>query len=299
MCFAMQARAEDVGLPLVRKMAVFPIADANVGSAEDAWWQLREVLTRDQKFLVASRRFMINRGVFQPRKNLKPADVIILGKILDAESIMTTVLVDRKLKSTVYLAENGSPIWESELELHPAIPVADQLIRASQKMAQDFIWALPYQGFQLLDDSIGKSVYQMDGTDRAMIFHGLSSGLEVGDQVQWVRSFSDPGRPMLGVGNRIEIIAEGKILSIQGNQAEVQILKARDLKELSTESLVRFPKELEKLKALYAKEKGASLEAEYLGAELKTTSELRAGHSSTSTALAFLGNIALMVLLAF
>src|SRR4051812_42407301 len=75
---------------LLRRIAVFPIADANVSTGEEAWWQMRELLTKDQRFFVASRRFMVNRGVFQPRKLLKPADAIILSKILDAQALVVT-----------------------------------------------------------------------------------------------------------------------------------------------------------------------------------------------------------------
>ena len=52
----------DVPLQLLRRIAVFPIHDANFSHAEDAWWQMRELLTKDQRFFVASpRRYCAGR----------------------------------------------------------------------------------------------------------------------------------------------------------------------------------------------------------------------------------------------
>jgi hypothetical protein len=293
------ARAE-VTHHLFRKIAVFPIADANFSTSEDAWWQMRETLTKEQRFLVASRRFMINRGAFQPRRALKPADAIILGKILDAEALMVTFLEDRNLKTLVYNGEDGSTLWESNLELHPAVPVADQLIRASNKLVQDFLLAIPYQGFQIVDPVAGRAIYEVDGQKRAWIFHGTNSGLDVGDEVQWIVVSGEAGRPFLTSPMSVQVVAEGKIITIKGNQAEVEIEKMRSENDLQENSLVRFPREIAKLKAQYGNDdKGSALMSEYLSSEMKPPSELKGGHHSTATALAFLGNIAMIVLLAF
>lgn len=284
---------------LFRKVAVFPIGDANFSTAEDAWWQMREALTKEQRFLVASRRFMINRGVFQARRSLKPADAIILGKILDAEALMTTWLEDRTLRSVVYDGEAGGVLWESRLELHPALPVADQLIRASQKTVQDFLVVLPYQGFQVIEESVGKAVFEIDGEKRAWVFHGSRSGLEVGDSVQWVDVRGEAGAPFFNSSPRVQVVAEGRVLSIKGGLAEVAIEKTRSLEDLRENSLVRFPREMAKLRAQYGADKSSSLEAEYLTSEMKPPNELQAGHHPTASALAFIGNLALWILLAF
>lgn len=300
-CFGIAIGAKaSVTHQLFRKVAVFPIADANFSTAEDAWWQVREVLTKEQRFLVASRRFMINRGVFQPRRLLKPADAIILGKILDAEALMTVRLQDRNLKMSVYSGETGAVLWESSLELHPALPIADQLIKASQKLAQDFLMAIPYQGFQIVDEVVGKPVFEIDGQKHAWIFHGVNSGLEPGDPVQWLEIRGNLGETFFNSNLDVQVIAEGKVLQVRDNQAEVLIEKTRSLEDLKENSLVRFPREMSRLKNQYAgQDRESALTTEYLNSELKTPADLEKGHHPTSVALAFLGNIALIVLLAF
>lgn len=299
-CFVFQSAKADVEHHLFRKIAVFPVGDANFASSEDAWWQMRETLTREQRFLVASRRFMINRGVFQPRRTLKAADAIILGKILDAEALMTIYLDSRTLRMNVYQAEDGSKLWESSLELHPALPVADQLIRASQKMVQDFLLALPYQAFQIVDEVVGKPVFEVGDKKRAWIFHGGSSGLEHGEAIQWVEVRADAGGAFFNSNVRTQVIAEGRVISIKGSHAEVEIEKVRDPKDLKENALIRLPREIEKLKAQYmGDEKGSALSAEYLSSEMKSPSEFNKGHHPTSTALAWLGNLAMLLLLAF
>ena len=290
----------DVAHHLFRKIAVFPIADTHVSSSEDAWWQMRETLTKEQRFLVASRRFMMNRGVFQSRRALKPADIIILGKILDAEALMITVLEDRTLKMSVFNAEDGSTFWQSKLELHPALPVAEQLIRASQKLVQDFLLSIPYQGFQIVDEVVGRPVFEVGEQRHAWIFHGANSGLAVGDAVQWVDVRGEAGEAFFNSSVSVQVIAEGKVVQLKGSQAEVEIEKARALADLHENALVRFPREMERLKSQFSSgEKGAQLSSEYLSSEMKSSSELEQGHHPAATVLAFIGNFAVLALLAF
>jgi len=85
-----QAGAEN--LSLMRRWVVFPFdsdTPANKNSAENAWWKTRERLTLSKKYLVASRQFLIQKDVFQPRKNLNPDDVKLLAHLLDADVVVT------------------------------------------------------------------------------------------------------------------------------------------------------------------------------------------------------------------
>ncbi len=94
---------------LMRRLVVFPIqADTAVSKeAESTWWDIREKLTESRRFLVASKNFMQAKDVFQPRAELQPADVLILGRLLDAHALITTFLVDKKLSMRVYETQNG------------------------------------------------------------------------------------------------------------------------------------------------------------------------------------------------
>lgn len=285
---------------LFRKVAVFPIAEANYSTAEDAWWQMREVLTKDQKLLVATRRFMVNRGVFQPRKTLKPADVVILSKILDAQALVVSFLEDRVLHMKVYEGENGFLLWQGEAQAHPAIPVSDQIIKLSTTMMMEFMRAIPYQAYQVVDEVIGKPTYEDQDKTLARVFVGQGSTVKVGDPVQWVVVTGDPTESFFGPRTVVTVIAEGTVRQILNDQIEVEIIKSRDLSELKQDALVRFPQEIAQLRDLYSRgEKSSMLGSEVLSTDLKAPEELKKDHNSTSTALAFIANLAVMVLLAF
>ncbi len=290
----------DVEHTLLRRIAVFPLADANVSSSEEAWWQMRETLTKEQRFFVASRRFMVNRGVFQPRKQLKPADVIILSKILDAQALVVTYLDERTLKMRVYEGENGYLLWDGDAELHPAIPIKDQLIRMSSQLMNSFVMNIPYQGFQVVDDVIGKPVYEDDNKKLAQIFVGSINEVEVGDPVQWVQVTGNVGQAFFSGATKVTVIAEGKIRSIKGDRAVVEIEKLKDLADLQENSLIRFPKEINRLKDLYiAGDKSSSLANEYLSSEVRSAEELNKNHNPTASALMWILNICGFILLAF
>jgi hypothetical protein len=285
---------------LLRRVAVFPIADANVSSSEEAWWQMRELLTKDQRFFVASRRFMVNRGVFQPRKTLKPADVIILSKILDAQALVVTFLKERTLQMKVYEGENGYLLWEGNAEFHPALPINDQLIRMSTQLMNAFVLSIPYQGFQVTDDVIGKPVYEEDGKAFAKVFIGGNSQIQKGDPAQWVEVTGDVGEAFFSTTTKVTVIAEGKVSEVNGDRAVIEIEKMRDPNELKDESLVRFPQELKRLKEMYSEgDKSANLAPEYFSSEIKNAGEFSKDHNSTSSALMWIANIAGFILLAF
>ncbi len=285
---------------LLRRIAVFPIADANFSSSEEAWWQMRELLTKDQRFFVASRRFMVNRGVFQPRKILKPADAIILSKILDAQALVVTFLKDRTLQMKVYEGENGYLLWEGDAEFHPALPINDQLIRMSTQLMNAFVLAIPYQGFQVTDEVIGKPLYESDSKTYAQIYVGANSKIEKGDPVQWVEVLGEVGQAFFNSTPRVTVIAEGKVLEVKGERAVVEVEKMRDPTELKENSLVRFPQELNRLKELYSDgDKSSSLSPEYLSSDVKNASEFSKDHNPTSSALMWIVNIAGFILLAF
>lgn len=300
MCLLPSLSFADVEQNLIKRIAVFPIADANLSSSEDAWWQMRELLTKDQKFLVASRRFMINRGVFQPRKSLKPADAIILSKILDAHALVISFVEDRVLKMKVYEGENGYLLWEGESQFHPAIPINDQLIKVSLKLMTDFSMAIPYQGYQVIDDAVGKPIFEDDSKKIALVFVGANSEIQSGDTVQWVKVTGDISKAFFNSNPKVTVIAEGKVRKIRGDRVEVEVQKMRDLSDLNENALVRFPREMKRLQDLYSgDEKTSNLSAEYLSSEIKSAAEFNKDQHPTSTALAWIINMATIVLLAF
>lgn len=294
-----QAYAE-IEHTLLRRIAVFPIAEMTSSKSEDAWWQMRELLTKDQRFLVASRRFMINRGVFQARKLLKPADAIILGKILDAQALVTVWVNDRQMQMRVYDGENGYLLSEGEATFHPAIPINDQVIKMGLRMMSDFIMSIPYQGFQVIDEVIGHATYSRDAKKYAQVFVGANSQIQVGDRAQWITVTGDTTQPFFNSAPKVTIFSEGVVVALLGQRVEVEIEKMRDPAELKENTLVKFPKEVSRLHNLYSSEdKGANLSAEYLSSEIRDTQEFNKDTHPTATALAFIVNIAGFILLAF
>lgn len=285
---------------LLRRVAVFPIAGANVSNNEEAWWQMRELLTKDQRFFVASRRFMVNRGVFQPRQVLKPADVIILSKILDAQALVVTYLQERTLHMKVYEGENGYLLWEGNAELHPAIPINDQLIRMSSQLMTAFILSIPYQGFQVIDEVIAKPIYETDEKKFAKVFIGSNSKIQVGDSAQWIEVAGDVGEAFFGASARVTILAEGRVTAVKGDKATIVIERLRDLSDLHENSLVRFPKEVNRLLGQYSDiDKSASLAPEYLSSEIKNVQEFSQDHSKASSSLMWIASLLGFLLLAF
>lgn len=178
------------GLPmgLLRRVVVFPLSAPTSlkDQAEKGWWRSREVLTENRRFLIASRRFMVQKDVYQSRESLTPADAILLGRLLDAHALITFRLKDRTMKMSVSSGEDGLLIWEREHTLHPSLPIAEQIEDASEKLSRDFIANMPYQGFQILDPLIGSALYEEGDVQLAKVDIGPNARVTAGDQVQWI-----------------------------------------------------------------------------------------------------------------
>jgi hypothetical protein len=244
---------------------------------------------------------MVNRGVFQPRQNLKPADVIILSKILDAQALVVTFLRERTLHMLVYEGENGYLLWQGSAEFHPAIPINDQLIRMSGQLMNAFILSIPYQGFQIIDEVIGKPIYETDGKKFAQVFMGANSQIQVGDAAQWIEVVGDVGEAFFSSSTKVTILAEGKVTRINGDKATIVIEKMREMSDLHENSLIRFPKEVNRLAGLYTTDvdRSSSLAPEYLSSEMKSADEFNPGHSKASSGLMWIASILGFLLLAF
>lgn len=260
---------------------------------------MREQLTKDQRFLVASRRFMINRGVFQPRKEFKASDAIILGKILDAQALVISAIDERTFRIKIYDGENGYLLWESSLEFHPAQAMSDQIVNAAQKLIQDFIIDLPYQGFVVVDPIKGNALFEEGGKKRAWIYHGNTKVLDVNDAFEVIEFSGETSKPYLKHG-RATVVAQGTIVEVQNDRVLVNIDQVRDLKDIKENALVRFPKETKRLADLYTHaSKETGLSTEYLTSEMRPAEEIEKRHDSSATSLAFILNMAAMILLAF
>lgn len=301
--FGCAAFAQTVEHTLVRRLAVFPIeAPEEIAKrADESWWDLREFLTKDKRFLVATKSFLQQQNVYQPRAELDPAAAIILGKVLDADAVMTTFLKERTLHMAVYESKYGRPLWTQEVELQPSIRLTDQVAPVTLKLARDFIASIPYQGFVVQDPLKDGATYR-DG--RRLLFKadiGLNSEVSVGDQVELIKVKSDHVKPLFTHGATIEVYAQGRVVSIDRETMTGEIQRFSRTNDVKEKALVRLPKEMRRLEQQFSltdplKNK---INPEFISPEISSTKESVAEHKPLVASLVFIVNIAAFLLFAF
>jgi hypothetical protein len=251
-------------LNLLRRWVVFPF-DADTpalkNAAENAWWKTREKLTSSKKYLVASRQFLIQKDVFQPRKELSPEDVKYLARHLDADAIITGFSEDRQFQINAYAGQNGKLLWSKHLGFHPSLKATDQLELISDKLTQEFLSQVPYQGFVITDPIVGKTIYDENNKKLAMIDTGLTGEIEEGMEVQFIQ-VNLPEETPLFAKEKIEVLGEGKIIKIESSTVIAEIDRAKSWEKINDKTLVTIPKLAIKLGESYvgaevAKEKNA------------------------------------------
>lgn len=289
---------------LVRRLSVFPIKQGNpelAQVAEEAWWELRETLTRDKRFLVASKNFLQQKDVYQARGVLSPADAIILGKLLDANALITTFVEDRVLYMKVYEGDYGRPLWEHQLVLQPSLPIAQQLQPAVIKLVQDFIAAVPYHGFVVLDPLKGRPVYQEGRRLLVKAEVGGSAELDVGDPAQLIRVYSDHLKPLFTHGAQIEVFAEGRVVEHSRETVVIELDRLNRATAIQEGTLVRLPRELKRLEQLYAIQDPlkSKIDPEFFSPGMTAAKQTEAEARPLIAALVFIGNLAAFLLLAF
>lgn len=292
-----------MSLERIRQVTVFPfhVSNALDKSAENAWWSFREKLTESKRFMVASKNFMQAKDVFQPRGELKPADVLILGRLLAADALITTFVVDQKLSMRVYETKNGLTLWSGDLEFHPAIQISKQLNDSVKKLLYDFLASIPYQGHVVTDAMIGRPAYS---EGERLLFKadiGLGTQVTVGDSAQLVNVIVDKIRPVFQEGSSLEVYAEGKVVNIDKNIITVQVTRRQEDVEIRSDALLRIPDELRRIKEMFGLDDSSdqTLSARVVwGTDGELTPEQKE-KKPLVTSLAWLGNIALVLLLAF
>lgn len=297
-------KAVNIEHQLVRRIAVFPIKSdtEHQASVEEAWWQTREELANTRRFLVASKQFMVKNEVFQPRGELEPADAIVLGRLLDAHALIVGDLKNRNLTLTAIDAANGFTLWQKSLDLSTTSAIGDQLAIASKKLIDDFIASVPYQAFQIVDPLIGRAVYSDGALTLAQIDVGVAGNAQVGDTVQWVRVSYESNKPVFQGGGKITAIAEGRVIKVSQGVATVEVTRAvrRDL--IKEFSLVRLPREFERLQSKYAMkdmEVKSTTDLSLLSPEAAPMENVRKERKPLLATGSFLASVAAFLLLAF
>jgi hypothetical protein len=289
---------------LIRRVVVFPVKapPEYAALAEEAWWQAREQLAQGRRLLVASKQFLIKKDVFQSRGELEPADVVILGKLLDAHALVTIRLTgERKLILSVFDGANGLVLWTKTVALHPSVTVLDQLLSLTRKIVDDFLATVPYQGFTIVDPLNDRAVYQEGESKLAQIDLGAATGAQIGDAVHWIHLSPTNAAPLFQGGAKMTVFAEGRILRIEQGIATVEVLRASSLESLLEYSLVRIPREAERLANQFAMsdQQRGTLPVELVAPEKNPMEEVAREKKPLVASMSFISSLVAFLLLAF
>jgi hypothetical protein len=300
---ASPSHAVQIEHQIVRRLVVFPFQAPPklAAKADETWWQVRQELSQNQIFLLASKQFLAKNEALQARGELQPSDAILLGKLLDAHALVTAVINEHTFTMTVYDASFGLMLWQNHIEMQVSRPIEDQIVEAGKKLAHDFLSSIPYQGFQVIDSLRGKATFEDNDEVRTEVQINPQSGIQVGDIVQWIHLYHKTTDPLFQGGGDMKAFAEGKVVLIDKGIATVQLIRATSLNEIKEYTLVRFPKEAERLKLEYSLKdplpgKLSTAIIETPEDKMKSVAKER---RPLVTTLSFVGSIAAILLLAF
>jgi hypothetical protein len=288
---------------------VFPVFSSELDEAtiDDAWWRLRDQLTKSQRFLVAGRKLMESRSVFRAQKDLAIADVVILGRVLEADGLVVTQINQRKVTFTVYDATNGFLLWEREFEMNRYQPIGTQLLHVLGSLCNDFIAGIPYHGFQVLEPNSTQLVRTVSGSHYAWVELAPDANIDIGDLVQWVRIKGPHAAALFMTPYSTQVYADGHVEQFHAGEAKVKIHRVKDIAELKEYSLVRLPKEYDRLRSRdgISMPSDAEIDSQWLSEQVRLDplaeqkAEKRRNENRILTSLAFLGSLASFLLIAF
>lgn len=238
---------------VARRIVVFPLhTDGEYKKEADlAWWKIREFLSDQQRFLVATKRYMQQNEVFQPRRNLLISDVVLLAKLLESDCLITTYLEGKKLYMQAYSGQDGLPLWKKSIDITASKPISMQLEDLSAKLAQDFYSSIPYQGFQIVDPLNQEPLIEEGSTILARVDVGAKSSASPGQKVQWLEIERTSPNPLFQGGSKIRVIAEGEVIKNENQVLTVEVKRVKDIKLLDKRSLVSIPDEYKRLSDAY------------------------------------------------
>lgn len=240
---------------LIRRVAVFPIqSDKDFGGIlQEAWWEIRSELTRNKRFLVASRKLLEREGLLQGRRNLSSSEVMAMGKQLKSQVLITIWFQAYHLSMVAYEVEGGQVLWSQQLRLDEAAHIQGQLKEASKKLIRAFIAAIPYQGFVVKDKVLGE-IFNLnsDKTFNMSVDIGLNSQVDLGDLAQLIRLRSHRCERRFNGNFDVEVLAAGIVIEKGDSRFRVRFsdfyINPVQIKE---GALIRFPKEFERFQRLY------------------------------------------------
>lgn len=308
-----QIKPEDLPTPIVsgekitheviRRVVVFPIfTDGEFKKEADlAWWKVREFMSDQQRFLVATKRYMQQNEVYQPRKSFLISDVILLAKLLESDCLITTYLENKKIFMNAYSGQDGLLLWKKSIDIVASKPISLQLEELSVKLIKDFYASLPYQGFQIVDPLNQDPLIEEGSTIMARVDVGAKSSAVPGQKVQWLDIARANPSPLFQGGSQIKVIAEGEVLKNENQVLTIEVKRVKDIKLLGKKSLVTIPDEYKRIYDLYAIKSNKDIQPNLtlLTEPLKDAQEQSEESRPLLVALSSIANIVIAVLLAF
>ncbi|MCX7674372.1 MAG: hypothetical protein N2Z70_00905 [Bdellovibrionaceae bacterium] len=190
--------AQGLKLGSLQKVAVFPpqgIQDPEL--ADRMWWAVRELLAEDGRFLVATRRLMLNRGVLQARGEFSAADAILMGRVLDSQMLLTMAVQGRQLRVRAWRSEDGFLLFDQTSEVLGSSQLAESALALAQRMTQELLQKIPYAGYQVRAPEGEPWMKSRDGENYVFVDLGKKSTSQwVGKTVVWAE-LNYATRPLL------------------------------------------------------------------------------------------------------
>lgn len=282
----------------IQKIVVFPTWGLEGEISDQVWWQIREQLTHDGRFLVASRRMMINRQVLSPRKIFSSADAVILGRILESDALVVTSVEKSVAFLRIYRTEDGLLLWDEKINLNPSIPVEDQSSNIYQALVSRFLKALPYNGYQIKNPNNGY-VYINEGSDKMAFIQVSKIEVNLGDKINWIRPIYN-SIPLLKLNPKIEIAAKGEIVEVtNSNLIKVKMDPSTNETNIGVSFLVRVQKN-DKMndEESWDPQRQSEVSTEYLIPSISDQKPIRE-QTKEATFIGFLFNLGLLLLVIF
>lgn len=285
---------------VVRGIAVLPIDTGGLHQQESdiAWDNTRRFLVDTKRFFVLSKKTLIHKDSYVARKTILNVDAMILGKLLEADCIITTYLTPTDIKMVAYSGIDGFILWQNSIQLNPANSTDKQLVPLTQKLIQNFLASFPYQAFQIVDPIIGTPTFEEGDITLAKADVGSQSHAVVGDTVQWLKIKRINSKPLFQGGGEYRVNAEGVITKIENETVLIQIKRAANLKDLSKKNLISFPAEYARLQSSYSLVKNNSISTTLLTEPLYPTETNSTQAKPLVTSVVSIGSIIALLILA-
>lgn len=287
----------------LRRIVVFPLKSQQkyADQAEKSWWSMRKKLTEGQRFLVASKNFLVQKDVYDPRTELDPADAILLGRLLDAQLLVTSEISDKTFTMRVYLTGKGDLAWQKAITFHPALPIIEQIEDVSLKVLGDFITSIPYQAFVVKDSLKETVLYKEKGDLFVHVYVGSKNQSGEGDLIQFIDVRTQNDKPLFQEGGFVEVFAEGHVVEKSSEVLKVKLSRYVKGVDWVEGMAVRIPKEYQRLRESIGVGESISINPHSLGVNpemISNEEELKESKPLVSS-LFFIGSLALFLVLAF